>query len=177
MKGLLGSVLVLALAATSFFPEPVAHAAVGQVRNEEFCRTVYLATPSGDRSGRSYGNAKQLDADADLWAIDAGTQIKSVNAIVDEAVLGVTTAKIGDDDDDDAYLRELDVTSYLATPGMLLGKGLQAPGGFLSESSSVPAFQRYYRATGKEVKWDATGTLGATGKMRVVICGRRHAVD
>lgn len=178
MKSFLGLFLTAALIAASATVHVPAAQAAGLVRNQPFVKTIYLATPSGDESGRSYGNAKQLDASADLWAIDAGTQITSVQMIVDEAVIGTSTGKIGDDDDDDAFVRAVDITSYLATPGMLLGLGAQVAGGFLQGSTGAgSSMQRYYRTSGKEVKWVPTGTLGETGKVRVVIRGFRHAVD
>lgn len=148
-------------------------AAPGPVKNMPFTKVIYLATPAGDHSGRDYSNAKQLDADADLWDIPAGAVIENVYVIVDQAVLGTSTAILGDDDSTNGFIVTGSLDTYLATPQML-AYASTAKGTYLKDSSSNPQ-AKYYSASGKEVKWDATGTLGATGKLRVVIQGYRHA--
>lgn len=143
------------------------------VRNVPFTKVIYLATPSGSGSGTSYGNAKALDVDADLMTIQPGMVIENVYVIVDEAVNGVSAIQVGDDDAADGFLPSAATNTYLATPQML-GWSSTVKGSYLKDASSNPA-AKYYSASSKEVKLDATGTLGPTGKVRVVVQGYNHA--
>lgn len=143
------------------------------VRNAEFVKTIYLATPSGSASGTSYGNAKALGTDADLMTIQPGMEVQNVYVIVDEAVLGVTSVAVGDDDSGTGFLPVAATDTYLATP-QILGYPSTVKGTYLKDGSNNPA-SKYYSASGKEVKADFAGTLGATGKMRVIIKGMYHA--
>lgn len=149
------------------------HAEAKPVRNVPFTKVIYLATPSGSGSGTSYDNAKALGVDADLMAIQPGMVIEQAYVIVDEAVDGVTAIQLGDDDSAAGFLPTASTSTYLATPQML-GWSSTAKGSYLKDGSSNPA-AKYYSAAGKEVKLDATGTLGVTGKVRVVIQGYNHS--
>lgn len=140
------------------------------VRNEPFLKTVYLSTPSGSGSGVSYGSAKSMSDDADLMVIQPGMVIENVYVIVDEAVTGVSAIDIGDDDSANGFVPTASIS--LATPGVYAWNST-AKGSYLKDASSNPA-AKYYSASGKEVKLDATGTWTA-GKVRVVIQGFNHA--
>lgn len=146
-----------------------AGAATAPVRNQSFEKVIYLATPSGDGSGRSYDSAKSMETDADLMQIQAGMIIENIFVIVDEAVLGVTSLSVGDDDSATGFLPVAATDTFLATAQML-GYASTAKGSYLKDSSSNPA-AKYYSVSTKEVKLDAAGTLGATGKARVIIRG------
>lgn len=148
-------------------------AAPGPVKNLPFEKVIYLATPAGDGSGRSYGNAKALSTDADLMTIQPGMVIENIFVIVDEAVLGTTSIAVGDDDSGTGFLPVAATDTYLATP-QILGYPSTVKGTYLKDGSSNPA-AKYYSASGKEVKLDATGALGATGKVRVIIRGYQGA--
>jgi len=162
------SFLTLALA----FALPFA-ADAKPVRNAPFTQVIYLATPSGSASGTSYGNAKALGVDADLMDIQPGMVIENVYVIVDEAVDGVTAIQLGDNDAADGFLPNAATNTYLATPQML-GYPSSVKGSYLKDGSSNPA-AKYYSVTGKKLKLDATGTLGVTGKVRVVVQGFNHS--
>lgn len=141
--------------------------------HEEIHVTGAAAAGSGD--GKSYASAKAC-ADGDLMAIPAGTLIKNVYVIVDLAVTGTTAVNVGDDDDNDGYVPNAAIT--LGTPA-LYGHNAKVQGAYLRVETAgatdaadvyVVPNQKYYSATGKEVKLDVTGTWTA-GKFRVVIEG------
>lgn len=163
------SYLILALAFTF-----AAVAEAKPVRNVPFTKVIYLATPSGNATGvGGYANAKALGVDADLMTIQPGMVIEQAYVIVDEAVDGVTAIQLGDDDSASGFLPTASTSTYLATPQML-GWPSTVKGSYLKDASSNPA-AKYYSAAGKEVKLDATGTLGVTGKVRVIIQGFNHS--
>lgn len=143
------------------------------VRNVPFTKVIYLATPSGDQSGNSYGSAKSAWVDADLMAIEPGMVIENVYVIVDEAVAGMTALQIGDDDSASGFFPTASTDTFLATP-QILAWNSTAKGSYLKDSSNNPQ-AKYYSAAGKEIKLDATGTLTTGGKLRVVIEGFVHA--
>ena len=143
------------------------------VRNVPFTKVIYLSTPSGSASGTSSDNANAMDVDADLMTIQPGMVIENAYVIVDSAVSGVTAVELGDDDSASGFLPTASTSTYLATPQML-GWNSTAKGTYLKDASSNPA-AKYYSASGKEVKLNATGTLSGSGRVRVVIQGYNHA--
>lgn len=167
MKKTILLVAMLGLAA-QFVPEIEAEAA-NPVRGQSFEKIIHLATPQGDGSGRSYSNAKAMGTDADLLTLAPGMIVENIFVVVDEEVAGVTSLAIGDDDSSTGFLPVAATNTYLATK-QVLGYNSTAKGTYLKDASDN-AQAKLYAASGKEVKLDATGTLGVTGKVRVHIRG------
>ena len=93
--------------------------------------------------------------DGDIFAIPAGAVISGCDVIITSAVTG--DIDIGDDDDPNGFVATAGVTE--GTPGLYVGAGAYLASGA----------KKYYSATGKEVKLDAT-TISA-GAFTVVLHG------
>ncbi len=144
------------------------------VRNVPFTKIVYLATPAGNATGvGGYANAKAMGVDADLMAIQPGMVVENAYLIVDEAVVGVSSLALGDDDSATGFLPVATTDTLMATPGIYGWPGSKK-GAYLKDGSNAAGAAKYYSAAGKEVKLDATGTLNS-GKVRVVIQGYNHS--
>lgn len=126
--------------------------------------------------GTSYA-APKCFGDVDVWAIPAGVVIEKVYVIIDTLITGTTDVDIGDDDDPDGFVDgSLSVT--VGTVGMY-GWNVKTAGAYLRVQTAgatdagdiyVVPNAKYYSATGKEVKMDATGAATA-GQMRVIVEG------
>lgn len=169
MRNTLSLLLLLAI--------PLAFSPAAQakpVRNVPFTKVIYLATPSGNATGvGGYENAKAMGVDADVMTIQPGMVIEQMYFIVDQAVNGVSSIAVGDDDSATGFLPTAATNTYLATP-QILGWPGSAKGSYLKDGSNAAAAAKYYSAAGKEVKIDATGTLNS-GKVRLVIQGFNHS--
>lgn len=111
----------------------------------------------GSGSGNSASDPASA-VDSDVFSIQEGTCIAGVDVIIKTAVTG--TIDIGDDDDADGFCATAGITE--ATPGVYRGAGAY---------SADRATRKYYAASGKEVKLDAT-TISA-GTFAVVVYGYR----
>lgn len=166
---MIATALMLGMA---FAPE-----AQAQYKGERFQKVIYVAHGgSTANNGTSYQSAKPF-GDIDLWAIPAGAIIDKVYAIVDEAVAGTTDFDLGDDDQSDDFL-DGSVSLTLGTPGMY-GWNAKVAGAYLRVQTAgatdaadiyVVPNAKYYAASGKELKMDATGASSA-GKVRIVVEG------
>lgn len=148
--------------------------------NVPFVQTVYLdgAAGKGALTGTDAANALPF-VDGDLWAIPINTLIEKVWIVVDTAITGTTDLDVGDDDDSDGFIDgSLSVT--LGTVGAysldakVAGAYLRVQTAGATDAADIYVVRRdkFYAATGKEVKLDVTGTNTA-GKARVVIEGVR----
>lgn len=144
---------------------------------EPFQKVFHLnTTAKGSGSGLSAANAKAF-SDGDLMAIEAGMIITKVYVIVDTAITGTTNLDVGDDDDADGFV-DGSVSITLGTPGMY-GQNAKVAGAYLRVETAgatdagdiyVVPNQKFYSASGKELKLDVTGTNTA-GAARVVVEG------
>ena len=144
---------------------------------KRFVKISYLAPGgSGSATGDTPNNALAL-ADADLWAIPAGTLIDKAYVRITTAITGTTNLDVGDDDDADGFIDgSLSVT--LGTAG-LYGYDAKNAGAYLRIQTAgatdaadiyvVPS-AKFYAAAGKEVKLDTT-TASTAGAAFVVIEG------
>lgn len=144
---------------------------------QKFQKVIHLAfggVASG--SGENYSSPKPF-ADGDLWAIDAGCVIERVYMVIDTLLTGTTDLDVGDDDDADGYIDgSLSVT--VGTVGMY-GWNAKTSGAYLRVQTAgatdaadiyVVPNAKYYAASGKSIKLDAT-TANTAGKARVIIEG------
>lgn len=100
-------------------------------------------------------------ADGDILVLPARTLVHNVEVIVSTAVTGSSPELlVGDDDDNDGYAAAADVTEGSAAV-------YNGAGAYLAAGA-----KKYYSATGKEVKFDLTGTASA-GAFCVVVRGYR----
>lgn len=149
-------------------------------RNEDgkFVKTFYL-----EYAGVGSGDSEQSPlpfVSADLWAIPAGCVIDKVYVVVDTAITGTTNLDVGDDDDADGFVDgSLSIT--LGTAGMY-GHNAKVAGAYLRVETAggtdaadidVVPNQKYYSATGKEIKL-ACSTANTAGKARVIVEGSLH---
>lgn len=167
-------ILIAALVALA----PNAFAANG-FKGESFEKVFHFSGPlgKGSKSGLNAANAKPI-ADTDLMAIEAGTVITKVFAIIDTAITGTTALTVGDDDGAASFVADL--VAGFATPG-LYGWDAKSAGAYLrvetagatdaSDIYVVPA-AKYYPVAGKEIKLDNT-TTNTAGALRVVVQGYR----
>lgn len=143
-----------------------------------FHKEIYVTgvANAGSGSGDSYESAKKC-ADGDLMDIPAGMLITRVYAVIDVLFAGTTDIDVGDDDDADGFL-DGSLSLTLGTVGMY-GWNAKVAGAYLRVQTAgatdaadvyVVPNAKYYSATGKEVKLDATGTWTA-GKIRIIVEG------
>lgn len=172
------AIIFSAILALSIVSGKVAHAA-GPFIGERFQKVIYFsgAAGAGSVSGLSASNAKAIADDTLVWAIPAGTVIENVYVIIDTALSGTTQIDIGDDDDANGYVDgSIGVTE--AATGMynastrLAGAYLRDAAGSGGTDTYVVPAQKYYSASGKEIRLDATGTCTG-GAFRLVIQGYR----
>lgn len=167
IKFLLATMLVLAAPAN----------AVSGFKGESFEKVFYLSGASGKgaHSGLGAANAKPI-ASTDLMSIEAGMVITKVFVIVDTALTGTTSLKVGDDDLADGFVRNQDLS--LSTVGLQCWNA-KATGAYLRVQTAgatdaadiyVVPNAKYYSAAGKEVKVETVGTNTA-GALRVVVQG------
>lgn len=167
--------LALAFALVAFGHAETAEA---QVARMPFQKEVHFAVTgcAAGNQGTSYA-APKCFGDVDLFAIPAGLVIERVYAIIDVAVTGTTDFDIGDDDDPDGFL-DGSLSLTIGTAGMY-GWNSKVAGAYLRVQTAgatdaadiyVVPNAKYYSATGKEVKMDATGTATA-GQVRIVVEG------
>ena len=167
--------MVCGMAMAMFIAAPNAEA---QFVKQRFTKDVHFAVTgcAAGNSGVSYASPKCF-GDVDVWAIPAGVIIDHVYLIVDVAVTGTTDIDIGDDDDSDGYV-DGSLSLTIGTPGMY-GYNAKTAGAYLRVQTAgatdaadiyVVPTAKYYSATGKEVKMDATGTATA-GQVRVIVEG------
>lgn len=146
-------------------------------KGESFEKVFYFSGASGKgaHSGLSAANAKAISS-ADIMSIDAGMVISKVFVIVDTALTGTTSVKIGDDDLDDGFVRNQDLS--LSTVG-LQSWSAKTSGAYLRVQTAgatdaadiyVVPNAKYYSAAGKEIKLATVGTNTA-GAIRVVVQG------
>jgi hypothetical protein len=183
---MLNYLVAFVIAMCAFFVPPKAEAGSGGFIKEKFVKVVYCKYGgSAANGGDSYDSAKPI-VDGDLWAIPAGTVIEKVYVIVDTAVTGTTDIDVGDDDDADGFEdgSVSGLASGLGTPGMY-GYSSKLAGAYLRTQTAgatdpadidVVPNAKYYSATGKEVKLDAT-TANTAGAIRVVIEGYYAGVN
>jgi len=136
---------------------------MGNFRGEKHIKQIFLKGVTTGGSGKSYADPKPL-SDGDLWEIPADCVIDNVYVIIDTAVTGTTDLDVGDDDDADGYV-DGSGSLTLGTPA-LYSSDPNVQGVYLKAASGRE--QKYYSATGKELKLDATGTNTA-GEVRVVV--------
>lgn len=152
--------------------------AEAQAVKQSFQKQVHFAVTgcAAANQGNSYA-APKCFGDVDVWAIPAGTVIEKVYTIIDTAITGTTDFDIGDDDQSDDFL-DGSVSLTIGTAGMY-GWNAKVAGAYLRVQTAgatdaadiyVVPNAKYYSASGKEVKMDATGTATA-GQARIVIEG------
>ena len=135
----------------------VADAAQGAAGQLFMHRKCYAAGGTG--SGASAGDPASA-ADSDVMAIPARSVIDQVQVVVTTAVTGSSPQiNVGDDDDPNGYVEDADVTE--GSTGASIGSGAYPDAG-----------PKYYSATGKEVKFDAGGTISA-GAFCIIVKGYR----
>lgn len=126
-------------------------------KRESFEKVVYFAH-GGTGLGQSAAEPLPL-ADGDLWPIPAGCVVSRVSVVVTTAITGTTQLDIGDDDDPNGFVAAATLTADAVTGNN---------GAYLYNTGAELA--KYYSATGKEVKLDATGASTA-GAGFVIISG------
>jgi hypothetical protein len=128
-------------------------------KNEVIHRTKYYAV-GGVGTGDSPSDPAAMAA-GDVYAIPEGAVITGVSVIVTTAVTGSTPQiQIGDDDSAQGFVADANVTE--GTVGAYAGAGTYIASGA----------QKYYSATGKEVKFAIGGSIAA-GAFAVVVRGFR----
>ena len=143
-----------------------------------FKKQVHFAVTgcAAGNQGSSYA-APKCFGDVDVWAIPAGAVIEKVYTIIDTAITGTTDFDIGDDDDPDGFL-DGSLSLTIGTAGMY-GWNVKVAGAYLRVQTAgatdaadiyVVPNAKYYSASGKEVKMDATGAATA-GQARIVVEG------
>lgn len=168
-------VMILIAAATLMFGAEKAEA---QAVKQAFQKQVHFAVTgcAAGNQGNSYA-APKCFGDVDVWAIPAGAVIEKVYTIIDTAITGTTDFDIGDDDQSDDFL-DGSVSLTIGTAGMY-GWNAKVAGAYLRVQTAgatdaadiyVVPDAKYYSASGKEVKMDATGAATA-GQARIVIEG------
>lgn len=172
----LSALLMLALA--SLFTTSGALAA-GGFAGEKFEKVFYFSGPlgKGAHTGSSLSNALPI-ADANVWAIPAGTVISKAYMVVDTAITGTSALTVGDTDAAAGFIPNAAIT--LATPGMY-GWDAKSGGSYLRIQTAgatdagdiyvVPS-AKYYSAAGKYLTIDNT-TTNTAGVFRVVVEGYR----
>jgi hypothetical protein len=152
--------------------------AEAQAVKQSFQKQVHFAVTgcAAGNQGNSYA-APKCFGDVDVWAIPAGVVIEKVYTIIDTAITGTTDFDIGDDDQSDDFL-DGSVSLTIGTAGMY-GWNAKVAGAYLRVQTAgatdaadiyVVPNAKYYSASGKEVKMDATGAATA-GQARIVIEG------
>lgn len=149
----------------------------GGFEKEKFQKIFFLAHGgSAANSGLNPASPKPF-VDGDLWNIPANVVIEKVYAIVDTAITGTTDFDIGDDDNADGYL-DGSLSLTIGTPGMY-GWDVKNAGDYLRIQTAgatdaadiyVVPNAKFYSATGKELKLDATGA-STSGRARIVVEG------
>ena len=169
MKTLIALLIGMLVAAPAF--------ADGGFEKEKFTKVIYLAYGgSASNSGLNPASPKPF-ADGDLWAIPANTVIEKIYMVIDTEITGTTDIDLGDDDSGNGFFDgSLSLTAQ--TAGMY-GWNVKLAGSYLRTQTAgatdvadiyVVPNAKYYSATGKEVKIDAT-TTNTAGKARVIIEG------
>ena len=125
-------------------------------RHEPILAVKHYAYGSSGTGASSADPASPVDSD--IHVIEAGTVISGVDVIIKTAVTG--SIDVGDDDDADGFAATAGITE--GTPGIYVGAGAY---------SADHYNKKYYSASGKEVKLDAT-TISA-GSFAVVVYGYR----
>lgn len=133
---------------------------MGGFRNERILGLMYFSV-GGTGSGKSSSDPADATLDQDIMPIEAGSVITGVDVVVTTAVTGSSPQiNVGDDDDPNGYVDDGDVTE--GTPGVYHGDA----------AYSTSAGAKHYASAGKEVKYDAGGTISA-GAFCVVVLGYR----
>ncbi len=122
-------------------------------KKEQFMEVVYYAH-AGTGTGASAADPKAI-VDGDVMPIEAGMVVTNVSVAVSTAITGSTQLDVGDDDDADGF-----VSAATLTAGVHASDGAYLTGGL----------EKYYAASGKEVKLDITGASTA-GAFAVVVKG------
>ncbi len=153
--------------------------AEAQTMKQTFQKQVHFAVSgcAAGNGGDSYA-APKCFGDVDVWAIPAGTVIERVYAIVDTGITGTTDFDIGDDNSANGFL-DGSLSLTIGTPGMY-GWNAKVAGSYLRVQTAgatdaldiyVVPNAKYYSASGKEVKMDATGAATGSSQARIVIEG------
>jgi hypothetical protein len=153
--------------------------AEAQVAKLAFRKQVHFAVAgcAAANGGDSYA-APKCFGDVDVMAIPAGVVIERVYAIIDTAIAGTTDFDIGDDDSANGFL-DGSLSLTIGTAGMY-GWNAKTAGSYLRVQTAgvtdaadiyVVPNAKYYSASGKEVKMDATGAATGASQARIIVEG------